>query len=413
MRRLIIFCLTVILGLLNPIPSWGEGDGEMDFQVGESSPQAQSNETGGVSQAKAQEAQQAECKQAAATAENVCTVMGLYGGEMGMYMQMMLSQTTALTSQIASAGKDQNKQCKLQMKMNATQGALNTAHMTSCVATIYLCKSACGVPKEGEEAINATLAAKCGALAPHAVMAAMSALQSGAGYAQSLSCAKMTGGGIETPQIPEMPKITPVGCQEGSPDYESDDCKCLRDPKECVKTLGGGGPASYAGGTGSNGSTTPFMNGGEGGEPLNGKLVDQTPVEGKTSSGSNTAGGGGGGGPSGGGSGGGVGGEEGGPSGPQAAPDKNVITGVSNSGGGGGGSPGGYGKAGGGAARKGGIGGLLSRFNLKKFLPKGKNKSSLASAGAQDGITGANGPSLWEKVRGQYQNQKSRLLQGP
>ena len=57
---------------------------------------------------------------------------------------------------------------------------------------------------------------------------------------------------------------------------------------------------------------------------------------------------------------------------------------------------------------------LKDKFNLKDALPdKDKLARGLAgmSAGAAaDGITGAHGPSIWEKVSRQYQKKKPELL---
>ena len=55
---------------------------------------------------------------------------------------------------------------------------------------------------------------------------------------------------------------------------------------------------------------------------------------------------------------------------------------------------------------------LAEKFNLKGFLPSKadfKNRG-LASGSGADGITGPNGPSLFEKVSARYQKKQSELL---
>ena len=75
-------------------------------------------------------------------------------------------------------------------------------------------------------------------------------------------------------------------------------------------------------------------------------------------------------------------------------------------GGGGGGSGGGYGGGGGGNAG-------ADKIDLSQWLPKGKYKAlniGGMSIKPYDGITGPMGPSIWEKVSNQYQQQKPRLI---
>lgn len=57
------------------------------------------------------------------------------------------------------------------------------------------------------------------------------------------------------------------------------------------------------------------------------------------------------------------------------------------------------------------LGSLAEKFNLKGFLPKSEFKNrGLASGGGADGITGPNGPSLFEKVSSRYHKKQSELL---
>ena len=93
-----------------------------------------------------------------------------------------------------------------------------------------------------------------------------------------------------------------------------------------------------------------------------------------------------------------------------------MITG--QSGGSGGGAGGGFAatSGGGGGGSKGSSdsgGGGGGGFNLSKYLPgqyKGRGLAGM-SIEAKDGVTGPMGPSIWEKVSTQYQNQKSSLYQ--
>ena len=53
------------------------------------------------------------------------------------------------------------------------------------------------------------------------------------------------------------------------------------------------------------------------------------------------------------------------------------------------------------------------KIDLSQWLPKGKYKAlniGGMSIKAYDGITGPMGPSIWEKVSNQYQQQKPRLI---
>jgi hypothetical protein len=134
----------------------------------------------------------------------------------------------------------------------------------------------------------------------------------------------------------------------------------------------------------------------------------------KTASGNNVIPGGGSGGPTAGGGGGGGGGGAGGDDGgSRPAAERSVITGLFGGGGGGGSSGGGgafrFGSGSGGGS---GLTGLLDKFSLKSLLPRRdqyKNRS-LASVGSGslqgvDGITGAMGPSIFEKVSNQYHTE--------
>ena len=159
------------------------------------------------------------------------------------------------------------------------------------------------------------------------------------------------------------------------------------------------------------GPGTPTDSGGIGNGD-NGTLPDAGGAP-KTTPGTNASSGGesGGGGPAGGGSRGGSPNAESGGAIPSNV-DKSVITGQSGGSGGAGGASGGAGSGGGLSAGHSGGGNGIGTFDIGKFLPAKKDYKNrgLASVGFQskDGITGPMGPSIWEKVANQYQQQKAK-----
>ena len=160
------------------------------------------------------------------------------------------------------------------------------------------------------------------------------------------------------------------------------------------------------------GPGTPTDSGGNIGNGDNGTLPDAGGAP-KTTPGTNASSGGesGGGGPAGGGSRGGSPNAESGGAIPSNV-DKSVITGQSGGSGGAGGASGGAGSGGGLSAGHSGGGNGIGTFDIGKFLPAKKDYKNrgLASVGFQskDGITGPMGPSIWEKVANQYQQQKAK-----
>jgi len=193
-------------------------------------------------------------------------------------------------------------------------------------------------------------------------------------------------------------------------------CICMNDPNNQVCKTSNPAGVFGTGGSAVGGVGTPTGGIANNGDlPDDGQIVENGPGS-KPTTGSQTSGDNGGGGLGGGGAGGGMGGfgSEGAP-GPSDI-NKNVITG--QSGGSGGGSSGGFAAtSGGGGGGKGGgsgdgAGGGYGGFNLNKFLPKDAKRGLAGmSIEAKDGVTGPMGPSIWEKVSNQYQNQKNSLYQ--
>lgn len=361
------------------------------------------------------------CVDAAETASKACGLFGFMAAdEWSPMIQMMTFQALDLIQQMKNSGKDMAAQCKSQAKMSAIMASLNTALAARCWFHKNKCEETCnsegGTSESGETANigNRVKAKKCGGYTMNVVMNMMQGVQFGANYVQNKQCAEMASvNKAEAPKPPDIP--IPKGmCEPGSPDEGSDTCMCLKDASKC----GHGAPgldteASVTDPTGRGGVASPYVPDTDLG--LEGKLVDGTPITPNTEKGT-SAGGGGGGGGLGGGFGGGSGGGDDAPGGPRLAPDKNVITGLSSGGGGGGvGGPGGYGRGGGGRGNGDKEAGMLSKFNLKKFLPKRGDYKNRGLAGmsvqSADGITGPMGPSLFEKVSNQYQLQKGRLIQ--
>ena len=211
------------------------------------------------------------------------------------------------------------------------------------------------------------------------------------------------------------PTATPEDCTNPSFALTNQVCICSTPgsvayaPKSTIcnnTSQAGAGPMMDA----QTGPMTPTDSGGNIGTGDNGMNASvSAPVKGQGGTTPEAGGGGGGGGgPTGGGR---LG--NGNPDPTGVAPsnvDKSVITG--QAGGSGGGAPGGGGGGVGALSGHTGSGGGVGAFDIGKFLPAKKDYKNrgLASVGfqAKDGITGAMGPSIWEKVANQYQQQKAK-----
>ncbi len=330
----------------------------------------------------------------------------------------------ALPSLIAQMGSSSNpaKQCSLQKTLNTTMAGISAAKNAQCVFTIVSCTRTCETavaelvanPIPHSKALIAEAKRKIASCnTNYAAAAAMlsQTLLLGVNALAAGKCAKeSTIAAIPYPSPPpfQIPQNV-AGCDNPAFAATSPICVCQKDPtnKMCAGTqqdwqTGGGGGTTNAGGI-----TAP--------ESLDlsdlgdGTAVDQTKLEGKTSGPGKDPDGGGGGGPSGGGSGSGVAGMGGDGSGAALAPPT-VITGQSSSSGGGNSLIGG--STGGGSGR-----GTASRDDddsalIRGLIPRG-GYANRATAGmtipSVDGTTGPMGPTLFEKVSGNYQYQDTKL----
>lgn len=374
------------------------------------------------------------CRGAAQTAQMACNTLGAAGMDaaQGAMFEMMLNQAVSLAGQMQNQGQNMQAQCKNQADLSKLMGLLNAAKAAACATAIATCRASCEAdsganlaaantaranPATMSEATRLdgirnglirTSAQRCASYRANTMANMASALQHGANMMQNQNCANQTAANQGTSPTPfSFP--TPSDCTD--PNNQSLTCFCARPENSTKAMCGGGNPGVTPGGGvqtppgGNPGGNVPYSPA----DPNNPGAVN--PLEGlqgkSNGSGGDTQGSGGGGAPGGGGLSS-LGGESAGAFG--ANGDRgSAVGGVSggNPAGAGGHAGGGGGGNGGGGGRN-DDGGLLSKLNLKKFLPgdKYKNRGLAGMAGpAKDGITGPMGPSLWEKATRQYQEQ--------
>lgn len=395
-----------------------------------------------------------ECERAEKKARAACATMSLVGMDpgTGMFVEQMLMQGLQMSLQMKAQGSAE--QCKSAAKLNQMMDLITKAKMGACMLTMNSCNKKCERATETYRTLERQAGGNAAPAVPPAVpdQATGNALhadytrpsykakdkcESYQMYAQQMmmqQVAQMVSGGnaikckdnLATAPTTPMPgtSATPFAIPTPGPGDCADPktaslnlaCICQNDPTN--KMCNPNGPGNVFGGGGSTvggGPGTPTGGvGGLGDLGSDGDIVESGPgVKGER--GGRDPGDAGGGGLGGGGGGGLAGfGDDGGAGGPSGI-DKNVITG--QSGGSGSGSGGGFaatsGGGGGGSKGSGGGGdGGGGGFNLSKFLPNAMKRSPAGNdLLAKDGVTGAMGPSIWEKVTNQYQNQKSTLLQ--
>jgi hypothetical protein len=362
------------------------------------------------------------CAQAASSAQSTCT-LGLSPAQMSM-MSMASSNLTQLVNQGGTEGA-----CKAAKTMSGILAAANAAHGAACQAKVSACRSTCTQEKEGavtakeismrtspytqpmySEATRKIRIAtdglgQCAALEANVIAAMMSALQNLGQFATAGKCQREVAG-----NQPPPPGMTPPAANDcTNPMFASTPtCVCLANPRDPMCStmntgLDSGGFSSGAPPTAGGGAISDM----EGGITFD----DDIPLQEASNGGPPNLGGGSGGGsgPMGGGGGGGLPPEEGGAAGPGPY-NTDVMTGLTGGSGGGSGFGGG---AGGG--REGGGGGLFDsladKLNLKGFLPsKADFKNRGLAGGGADGITGPNGPSLFEKVTFRYRKEQPKLM---
>lgn len=351
------------------------------------------------------------CAEPAQKAQSTCTM-----GNSNMTGQMQGAVQNA-SQQMASGGTE--AACKAAKGVQMLAGAANAAHAGLCQGAISSCISGCGQvvratsysannPQDPNHAMSKQQydeakekIGQCKSLQSHVIAAGLAAMQNALMFAMSEKCQKAV-----TTSTPPPSGGTPPGSMDCSNPMlqSSPTCVCANNPADpvCTASSPGLGDGSFASDGGYNGDTGLK-------DPVTIGFDDEIAKE---------EAGGGGGSPSAGssrGSGGMSGGsgagalppEETGAEG-QGPYNTDIMSGLA--GGAGSGAGGSYGRGGSGGD-KGLLDSLADKFNLKGFLPSKadfKNRG-LASTGA-DGITGPNGPSLFEKVSTRYLKKQSELL---
>ncbi|MBN8539093.1 MAG: hypothetical protein J0L82_01810 [Deltaproteobacteria bacterium] len=394
-----------------------------------------------------EDAEAANCSATKSTTSTACLTPGTGGmnaGEAAMFT-MMVNQMVGLAGQITSAGKNMAEQCRKQADLSKAMTAINGIKGAACGIMIGQCTKRCGASAAQFSAAAAqlrtqaaaatvgaaaleTAAEKCQTAATKSKAAAgqcsgysgqvmammMGAMQHGAGIVQNNQCAAEASAFANQP-VPTFSPIAlpnPTDCSD--PNNQSLTCFCSRESNAKSPMCAGFNPGAVAGGGATtngpgngigNSSATPFLGTGDD-AGTDGNTVDPFASKQNASNGDSGFSPGGGG-PPGGGALGSLGGDDGGAGG--FGDPRSAITGTSGGQGGGLGSSGGGG--GGGLARNNGsagLGGLMDKFNLRKFLPGSKYKTrgiAGMSVKSVDGITGPMGPSIWEKATRQYQEQ--------
>jgi hypothetical protein len=369
------------------------------------------------------------CGVKAKLAKGACNPMGFAGmdSQTSAMMEMMMGQAMSMASSIGSTGASQGEQCSKQADLSKMVGMINAAKGLACAAAMSACKDSCEepspAPKETAQIAAYKKEAKtCAGYQTNMMMSLMQAMQMGKNFVSNSSCAAAATSLANLPTMTAPPQVvlpTPGDCSDPAVAQSNISCICKATPTNpiCGTAVAQTVPTSANISSSGPGSVPrPFT--GSSGTGTAGLTPDTSVSAASTKAGTNEQGKGGGGGGFGGGSGGsgaagGGGGED--PGGAGSSVDKNVITGA-----GGGGAGGGLGSPGGGGGGKGdGSGGsgksFFDKFNLAKFLPNKKDYGSRGLAGmsvqSKDGVTGPMGPSLWEKVSNQYQQQKPKLIQ--
>lgn len=370
-----------------------------------------------------------ECVAAEQEAYEACQTQSMSAGmtpEGQMQGQQLMAQQQMLNQNVGQIGSQQSNQCGGQADLTKVLGLLSGLKGAACLWAVTSCKSACGgngkvPPGNGPNPPPAappnpvlqttkmeTKSAQCGGLATNAAMALAQAAAMFAASMTNSQCAKEAStNGLAAAAQPIQ------DCS--NPDYARTNvlCICQADPKSSMCQKGEQFPIGLSTSGGPTGPSSP-------GALTDGLPSDGTPIglaggQAKTATGSATTEGGGGGG-------GGLGGSKGlqGISGGNG--DDNARSGLptaviqGTSGGGGGGAAGGGIGGGGGSPGPGRSAKAAKdddKLNLKNLLPRAGRNVAGMSISSQHGITGPLGPSVFEKISSQYQNQlqKNRFIQ--
>lgn len=360
------------------------------------------------------------CKSAASTATSLCK------GTMAAYA----TQINGLNNLMSSfQGGNRAEACTVAANVSKKQAILSGVMAASCQIAMGRCTSACVITNPDDPNADewAKKSAECDSYQNYVYKNGLAAAQQLATAKASSDCAdQVTAAAIPTP--PPLSPILPIAPQVGMLDCgntafsNANPLKCYcqsnaSDPKCANGSSGAGGSGSHSARSGDNsgggaGLSIPETAGS--GNPTVGAPIGSTAAN--NGGGSSGSGGGGAfGGPSGGGGVAAAGvAEDGAP--PGGAPNGGSIFGGFGSGQGGFS----YGRGGAGAGEGGGnaasrmFKSLAAKLNLNKIMPKRNDYLNRSVAGmsgtSRDGITGPNGPSIWEKVSRRYQIKKGEML---
>ncbi len=346
------------------------------------------------------------CTAAVEDTASICTASNSYA----------IAQQVAATVSIAGASTaNAGAACKMQSTIATTQGLFAGGVSAGCFAKISDCKSSCD-PAKAADSLKPAYKTGLAQCSRYTINAAASAAQAASNFVAARlagDCAK-----AYTADIPH-PNPTLVQSCSGDPTYAAThtlDCYCISNPGDAkcpnpalALTPGGvtgtlsssglkvgtGDPNLGAGGLGNSALPTPGPStaAAAGAAPL-------PPVGGLDGGGGAPAGAALAAAP-----------EDAGGAG-AAAGSGNIFGGFSA--GQGGFSYGHAAGSSGGGGVAGAVKSLATKFNLGGLFPKRNDYINRSVAGmsvsAKDGVTGPNGPSIWEKVSRRYQIKKGELL---
>lgn len=352
---------------------------------------------------------QSPCAPEEKRASSICTL-----GMDQMAEAALKGAINTLTEYMKQSGSE--KTCKQAQTVQSLAMGANFAQAVACDRAVKACTTTCetkAAPLNGkpDPVSKAQLAAankskmQCEQLESRAVASMVQGFQNATGMLTSGQCQKAISNATPPPGASGTP---PPGMDCSNPMMASQAvCICGTNPHDPVCSASNNGGVGLTGfaSDGNNGAAAPTDL-----KDANFSLGEDIPLQTPNAAGQAQAAGssGGGGGPSGGGGAAALPPEETGGAG--AGPYKTDIMGGTAGGSGGGGFTGGGG--GGSGDKPSMFDSLAEKFNLKGFLPSKadfKNRG-LASGSGADGITGPNGPSLFEKVSARYQKKQSELL---
>ena len=356
------------------------------------------------------------------TAQMICSPLELATGnaEGAAMLEMVLQQGGSTLYSALSAGGNMQDSCKKAADVSMLMGALNGARGAACKTALNMCVTACTAEKGATASkVFSVNKAKCQKYNMNFAMMLMQMMSFAQNFAQNKMCEdslsnQPTGDPNLALNLAPPNALAPPGAADCSAagNAQKPECLCILNPRAptCSNGLNSGGPGGLAsglrngdagGGSGAGSGDDTDGLGGPGGFPV-----------GAAKNGGGSGGGAAGGGGSGFGSNG---------SGSGEGPEKDKSAqGGSNPpasstwgfGGGGGGGSFNYGKSAPGSSpnsAQAALKAIQDQFKLKLGKPEREPANSVV-ASANDGVTPANGITLWDKISKQYSKQKEGLL---